>query len=363
MTPERKGWIDVARGMACVLVVVHHSNNFLKHQDLDAEWWDTVSNATGHIRMPLFFLASGLVAGSAVRRSWRGLVRTRLLLMVWLVLAWTVVSFVLSRIEPRIGSSRGDTTTVADLGEELFRPITEIWFLEALLVYLVLAKLLRRVPTALLLGAAGVLSIAVGSWLVETGNFAWDSTGSDFVFFVLGLRGRDVLVRAVERAAPWHAPVAVAGFVTAVVVLAETDTWGHPVTVLPVSVLGVVAALTTADRIASTASGRVLMSLGRQTLPVFLLHVTVIGLVVIVWSSLSGPASAPVAAVSPLLLTVVVITLVLGAAHLLGRVPGAFAPPAWLVRAFDAPGRERKDALPAPAPSVLAGESVDVGGR
>lgn len=345
MPPKRQGWIDVAKGLAILLVVMHHSNNFLKHRSLDASWWNTFDVALQHFRMPLFFLASGVVAVSAVARSWRSLVRTRLLLLVWLVTAWSTVYFLLSQLQPRIGNSRGVRTTVGELVFELVRPITEIWYLQALVAFLVLARLTRRLPTPLVLAAATVLSVAVGSWVVDTGNFALDSMGANLVFFLVGLRGRDVVTDAVGRVRPWHAAAAVTVFVAAAAVVQVTDTWSHPVTVLPLSVLGVLAGVATAARLAPTSPGRVLVTIGRQTLPVYLTHVSVIGLVVLVWSSVSGPASAPVAAVSPVVLAVAVVTVCLGFAPLIGRVPGALAVPSWLCRLFDATARHPR-ALP-----------------
>ena len=69
-------WVDVAKGACILLVVLHHA--VVKDLALQtpaaldpvADAWQWVTMALKPVRMPLFFVLSGLVASSAVRRPW-----------------------------------------------------------------------------------------------------------------------------------------------------------------------------------------------------------------------------------------------------------------------------------------------------
>ena len=75
-TDGRLLWVDVAKGACILLVVLHHA--VVKDLAIQAplplqpvaEAWAWVTMALKPVRMPLFFVLSGLVASSAVRRPW-----------------------------------------------------------------------------------------------------------------------------------------------------------------------------------------------------------------------------------------------------------------------------------------------------
>ena len=75
---SRVPWVDVAKGTSIVLVVLLHSTNFLLGHNLATGFWDGFNSFLEPIRMPLFFLASGLFAQNILKTSWRAVVRKRI---------------------------------------------------------------------------------------------------------------------------------------------------------------------------------------------------------------------------------------------------------------------------------------------
>ncbi|RLP73870.1 acyltransferase [Mycetocola manganoxydans] len=93
---DRVAWIDLAKAGAIILVVVFHvagaAAAFLlpNAQDFWMTGWKALSDFLVPVRMPLFFLMSGLLAGAAVNRPWRKLFRSRYANLLWPYLIWSV---------------------------------------------------------------------------------------------------------------------------------------------------------------------------------------------------------------------------------------------------------------------------------
>jgi uncharacterized membrane protein YcfT len=71
----RLEWMDVAKGACIVLVVLHHSaewydETLLKHE---SAFWSYFSIGLRPLRMPLFFMISGMLAASAIHKPLRQL--------------------------------------------------------------------------------------------------------------------------------------------------------------------------------------------------------------------------------------------------------------------------------------------------
>lgn len=205
----RIGWIDTAKGIAILLVALHHAIIFLEPRDLSEEIWGATSLLFQTFRMPLFFLAAGLFAGSAVARSWNGLWRTRLALLVWAYLLWTVIRFFYFLAFPDPGRA-----WETDLPRLLISPIwpsTGLWFLHALVVFLVVTKVMQgRISPALQIAGAAIISAAVFAYPVIP-NLSYSGMATYFVFFLAGCHGRALVTRLAEQVKPWM--VAVSGVV------------------------------------------------------------------------------------------------------------------------------------------------------
>jgi uncharacterized membrane protein YcfT len=286
---SRLVWVDVAKAIAIGLVVLHHAVVFA-----NAAGWLPPSvvrlNAQlGTFRMPLFFLASGLFAAGALGRPWRTVLRRRVVLFVHLYLLWTLLRFGLFQVVPDVRANGRD----GDLGAVLWSPLlpgTGLWFIYALALYSVVAKVLLPVPPPVQLAAAAVVSAVVGSGLLDVGNFAWRNMAMYFVFFLLGMHGRAQVERFAQRAG---APLTVGLGVASVLAVAVVDRAGLrqvPFVWLLVSCAAVlfgVALSVQLARIPVLASH--LSWLGERTLPVYLLHVPVVALLVALLESLLDP--------------------------------------------------------------------------
>ncbi|MFP5073007.1 acyltransferase family protein [Pseudonocardia nantongensis] len=325
----RTAWVDAAKGLCIVLVVLHHAVMFLEPQGLVPGPLSMLNTALASLRMPLFFLASGLFLATALARPWRTLLHRRVALFGWLYLLWTTAQFGLFALLPAgIAPSIATQDTTALLLSPLV-PAPSMWFLYALAVFSVAARLLRPVPAPALLAVTALLSALVGAGTIEIASFGWEFMARYAFFFVLGWHGR----RLVERlAATASLPrVAVAGVVAAGAAAGAVLLGLHevPGVAFVLNLLAVTGGVLVAAELVRWRIGRVVIALGRRTLPIYLTNVLVIGVVTTLLAGLQLPAPAQYVMVALVTALAVVAALLLHRALLRARC-------GWL---YDLPGR------------------------
>ncbi|MDP2013599.1 MAG: acyltransferase family protein, partial [Actinomycetota bacterium] len=67
-------WMDLVKGTTVLLVVLFHSVihlDAISKEDNVTSVWSTSMNVLEPMRMPLFFMVSGMLAAGAVSRPWR----------------------------------------------------------------------------------------------------------------------------------------------------------------------------------------------------------------------------------------------------------------------------------------------------
>lgn len=332
-TAQRQAWADVAKGACILLVVLHH----LVHKQLHfvvppghEQWqhmWASVTWALKPIRMPLFFLISGMFAAGAVHRPWSQ-VRRRVLSPAWLYVVWLVLLSAFYLVETRTPAHR--VHSLRELGLELLLPSTSMWFLYALAAYLLLARGLRRLPPGLVLAAALAVAASVSLWGIEANNRV--AVLSHFVYFVAGAHYPHVVRRVAEARVPL---LSLALGFSAAAVGASMLHLPLSTKVVALSVIGLPLGLVAARRLTTTVAGRPLAWLGTRTLQVYVLHLVVIG--ALAWLPLqlspeAGAWEALAIAAYPLVGALAVTAACLGLHRALvtaglGRL---FRAPAWL---------------------------------
>jgi len=334
VAPARLSWLDTARGIAIVLVVLHHSVLFTAAAGVAHPAWVHVNGALNTFRMPLFFFVSGLLAAGAVRRDWRALLGGRVLLLVWVYVLWSLLSGVWFRVVPDV-RERGEEWSA--LPWSVLTADTPIWYLYALALFLVVGRAGRGLPTWALLGATGVLSLVVGADLVVLPSWAWQSMATFAFFFFAGSRVREPVLAWARRPVRWRGAAAAAAACAALNVAAfaalGADVLAAPGVRFVLSVSAVAAGCVVARWASTARAGRGLAAVGRSTLPLYVVHGMVVGTLALAFLPFAdGPLGGPVGLVAPALVLVVGLAVTAAVRPFVERVPGALAPPRRLVR-------------------------------
>ncbi|MBB4016990.1 putative membrane protein YcfT [Chelatococcus caeni] len=178
-TGERIAWVDTAKGICIILVVMMHATLGLGEAVGREGWMHEVVAFAKPFRMPDFFLVSGLFLGRAVTRDWRIFADRRIVHFLYFYLVWYVIQFAMKGW----GLAGGDPAELVRLFALGFiEPFGTLWFIYMLAVYSVAVKLLRRLPPVALLAGAAALQIAH----IESGWLAIDAFAAYFVYFAAG---------------------------------------------------------------------------------------------------------------------------------------------------------------------------------
>ena len=93
MTAERQEWLDALRGVTITLVVLNHC---IQASSVLLETWghdlptavEMANSVLRLVRMPAFFLCSGILFAVTSQRGWGWFIRRRLLWTAWIVVLW-----------------------------------------------------------------------------------------------------------------------------------------------------------------------------------------------------------------------------------------------------------------------------------
>ncbi|WP_164983927.1 acyltransferase family protein [Cellulomonas endophytica] len=369
LSPDRVAWVDVAKGASVVLVVLHHTLLALTATGYAPRVLLEASTALGTLRMPLFFLASGLFAGRALAGPWGPLLRRRVALFAWVYVLWCALRLPFFSLLAH-GLDLAAWPSPAVLVHALWQPSSSLWFVHALAVFSLAGRLLRPVPVPVRLGGAAVLSAVVGSGLVPVDSYAWRSMGAYLVFFLLGAHGSGALRRAVARltrpAAAAGALALGAAFAVATAAVHGSELARVPGVRLGVGLVAVAAAVLAAAAVGDGRLAAVPRRLGTRTLDVYLVHGLLLAaalhvVVAVVPAPAGGPPPLPAAAGLTVALVVGCVTGSLAVGRALRRAGAG-----WLF-ALPAPLSGRRPATSAtagrgagvvPAPRPLAGATA-----
>jgi surface polysaccharide O-acyltransferase-like enzyme len=345
---SRVSWIDVGRGLAMLMVVTSHTIERSEggvQPDAILQWTHAL---TGSAQLPLFFFLSGMLSVSALSRPWPLFFKSRLLPLIWVFLLWQPVVFAYKFAAGAVLPGQEDASIPAQIARALvspLRPSGELWFLWALAIYLVVAKLTRELPRWLVLGAAGLISLAaVTTFAILSSDYltllgpGLRGLPTYFFFFLLGVASSQrIQVLARSKKAILIAASAVVVWIGFIAFTRAPEAYGFASFDFINGVVGCIGGLGAAWLLARVTP---LALVGRASLNVYLIHTPLLVAILIITHEL-GILAFPWA---PLAVGVVVALVTAGGVgfYLLterGHATWLVAPPTWLSRRFAAPTR------------------------
>ncbi|MET1018268.1 MAG: acyltransferase family protein [Leifsonia flava] len=321
---NREPWIDVAKGIAITLVVLFHSTMYLGLAGVVGPL-TTLNPLLDTFRMPLFFFMSGIVGARAVTLTYRGLFRRRLVLLLYLYVVWSAAQHLFAIALPPI-------TEVADEGHwwgivNLFViPNANLWFIYALPLFFTIAWLTRSWPRWLPLVLSAVVSVLFSSGYLHTAT-AWDKMGRYLFFFLLALQLGSWVRSVAPRTRWWHAVAVIVIYGALLALVVKAGLIRAPFVLFALSIIAVCVGITVAVVISRIPPLDFVRHLGTRTLPIYLVHTFPMVAVASVIVATGVEVPSLLAAVMPIVLTVVAILLSLALYHWLRGVRGVFTVP------------------------------------
>jgi uncharacterized membrane protein YcfT len=188
MTPQlterhptaRNAWVDAAKGLCIILVVLFHSTLGVEKDLGSLTWMHQVIAWAKPFRMPDFFLISGLFLSARIARPWPDYLDAKVWHFAYFYLLWFHIHFGL-RLKALVNEV-GIDSAIRQYFEGYIDPFGSLWFIYLLAVFCILAKLVHRQPAWLVTG----IGLAAHVLAPHTDVFLVDQFFSRFVFFYIG---------------------------------------------------------------------------------------------------------------------------------------------------------------------------------
>ena len=180
ITAERIDWVDYAKGICIVMVVMMHSVLGVELAAGQTGFIHPLVAFAKPFRMPDFFLISGLFLSVVIDRDWRTYLDRKVVHFAYFYVLWVTIQFGFKA--PAFAAD----TSWAHAGfmylESFIEPFGTLWFIYLLPVFFVVAKATRKMPPLAIWGVAALLETAH----IATGWTAIDEFGARFVYFYSG---------------------------------------------------------------------------------------------------------------------------------------------------------------------------------
>ncbi|WCD92892.1 acyltransferase family protein [Microbacterium sp. nov. GSS16] len=174
---NRIAWISTAKGFTILLVVLGHVEIQIRAEGAVHPLWAVAGHALATVRMPTFFLLSGLFASRTFHRSWREVFDEKVYPFVYLYIVWSLIYI---PVQIDFSPFSGLTPAEAALSwiQETIKGSGFLWYFAALAVFFSLTWALRRVPVGIQVSLSGALSTVFAMQLVGTGSWGARSHGA-----------------------------------------------------------------------------------------------------------------------------------------------------------------------------------------
>src|ERR1700754_2753840 len=191
---DRVDWVDYAKGICIVMVVMMHSVLGVELAAGQTGFMHVVVMFAKPFRMPDFFLISGLFLPLVIGRDWRTYLDRKVVHFAYFYVLWVTIQFGFKA--PSFAAEQGWAHVGLMYLESFIEPFGTLWFIYLLPVFFVVIKATRRMPPAAIWGMAALLEMAH----LATGWPVIDEFCARFVYIYSGYLFADAVFALSDRA-------------------------------------------------------------------------------------------------------------------------------------------------------------------
>jgi uncharacterized membrane protein YcfT len=177
---ERVDWVDYAKGICIIMVVMMHSVLGVEIAAGQTGYMHYLVEFAKPFRMPDFFLISGLFLARVINRDWRTYLDRKVMHFLYFYVLWVTIQFGFKA--PSFAAEHGWPYVIKLYLLSYIDPFGTLWFIYLLPVFFVLTKAVRGVPAVLIWSIAALLEMMH----IQTGWTAVDEFCARFVYFYSG---------------------------------------------------------------------------------------------------------------------------------------------------------------------------------
>jgi uncharacterized membrane protein YcfT len=200
----RVDWVDYAKGICIVMVVMMHSVLGVEAAAGQTGFMHLVVAFAKPFRVPDFFLISGLFLSVVINRDWRTYLDRKVVHFAYFYVLWVTIQFGFKA--PSFAAEQGWAHVGFLYLESFIEPFGTLWFIYLLPIFFVVTKATLRLPPMAIWCAAAALEMTH----IFTGWTVIDEFASRFVYFYTGYLFATNVFGLAERARA-HPALALAG--------------------------------------------------------------------------------------------------------------------------------------------------------
>ena len=155
--PGRLDWVDYAKGICIVMVVMMHSVLGVEKAVDQTGFMHVLVAFAKPFRMPDFFLISGLFLAVVIDRDWRTYLDRKVVHFAYFYLLWVTIQIGFKA--PGLAAESGWSQVGFSYLESFIEPFGTLWFIYLLPIFFVVTKLTRKLPPAAIWPVAALLEM------------------------------------------------------------------------------------------------------------------------------------------------------------------------------------------------------------
>lgn len=189
----RIDWVDVAKGICIIMVVMVHATLGVEVAAGEQGWMHYAVAWARPFRMPDFFLVSGLFLALVIDRPWLRYLDRKVVHFLYFYVLWLTIQFAFKA--PAMAMEHGVGGAVGAYLFAFVQPFGTLWFVYLLPIFFVFTRLVRGLPVWFVLAWAAVMEMLP----VLTGSIVFDEFCARYVYFFAGY----ALAAQVFKIADW----------------------------------------------------------------------------------------------------------------------------------------------------------------
>jgi uncharacterized membrane protein YcfT len=263
----RVDWVDYAKGICIILVVMMHSTLGVEKAMGQASLLGHFVEWARPFRMPDFFLLSGLFLARRINVPWKSYADTKIVHFAYFYILWMSIQMLLKGYG--IYQQQGLGGLAAAYALSFVEPFGTLWFIYLLPIFFAVTKLVQRVPHILIFAAAALLEILP----IHTGYILIDEFASRYVYFFAGYWLAEQIFASAGRIGKTNVAAVVLGLVAWVAVhsVMVWNGWSDaPVISLVLGMVGAGAVITCGVLLSKIPLASVIRYLGENSIVIYL---------------------------------------------------------------------------------------------
>lgn len=271
MAASRIAWVDYAKGICIILVVMMHAVTSYAVLVPGWTWLHNVVEFAFPFRMPDFFLIAGLFLSRTIDGPLKDYIDKKVVHFLYFYILWLAIQMAVVELDVLVADP---IEFVRQFLFALIEPYQTMWFVHMLAIFYIVTRLIRKIPVAFVFAGAALLQTFYHAGF-ETGWGVIDRFMDRYLYFYVGYACAPVIFDFAAKAgkrAIVTVPLLI-GWGVLNWTMIQYDLHESPLTSIVMAFMGAAAVVATGSLLSRTKIGEPVRYAGANSIVVYLTFV------------------------------------------------------------------------------------------